>query len=119
MVCCIGPDIGIGMASVWVGGMGVNLVGADRVLLFDPDWNPSTDMQAKERAYRIGQTKAVTVYRLITRGLPLLFQAQSVCLSALSLRLFPLPFLRPLCYACVGASAVRAGIAYIWRCRSK
>jgi DNA excision repair protein ERCC-6 len=50
------------------GGIGVNLTGADRIILFDPDWNPSTDSQAKERAYRIGQSRAVTVYRLITRG---------------------------------------------------
>lgn len=39
-----------------------------RVLLFDPDWNPSTDMQARERAWRIGQRREVTVYRLITSG---------------------------------------------------
>ena len=51
-----------------VGGLGVNLTGANRVLLFDPDWNPSTDAQARERAWRIGQTKEVTVYRLITAG---------------------------------------------------
>jgi DNA excision repair protein ERCC-6 len=51
-----------------VGGIGVNLIGANRVLLFDPDWNPSTDIQARERAWRIGQERDVTVYRLITRG---------------------------------------------------
>ena len=51
-----------------VGGLGVNLTGADRVLLYDPDWNPSTDAQARERAWRIGQTKEVTVYRLVTAG---------------------------------------------------
>jgi DNA excision repair protein ERCC-6 len=50
------------------GGIGVNLVGADRVLIFDPDWNPSTDIQARERSWRIGQTKNVTIYRLITSG---------------------------------------------------
>lgn len=50
------------------GGLGVNLTGADRVILYDPDWNPSTDGQARERAYRIGQQRSVTVYRLITRG---------------------------------------------------
>ena len=50
------------------GGLGINLTGADRVVLFDPDWNPSTDLQARERAYRIGQQRDVTVYRLITRG---------------------------------------------------
>ena len=36
--------------------------------MFDPDWNPSTDMQARERAWRIGQKREVTVYRLITSG---------------------------------------------------
>ncbi|KAI5066883.1 hypothetical protein GOP47_0017411 [Adiantum capillus-veneris] len=51
-----------------VGGLGTNLVGGNRVVIFDPDWNPSTDMQARERAWRIGQTRDVTVYRLITRG---------------------------------------------------
>lgn len=39
-----------------------------RVVVYDPDWNPSTDMQARERAWRIGQRKEVTVYRLITSG---------------------------------------------------
>ena len=38
------------------------------MLLYDPDWNPSTDMQARERAWRIGQRREVTVYRLITSG---------------------------------------------------
>ncbi|KAI9274508.1 SNF2 family N-terminal domain-containing protein [Phascolomyces articulosus] len=51
-----------------VGGLGLNLTGADRVILYDPDWNPSTDMQARERAWRLGQTKDVTIYRLMTSG---------------------------------------------------
>lgn len=51
-----------------VGGLGVNLTGADRVVLFDPDWNPSTDLQARERAWRVGQKRPVTVYRLVTTG---------------------------------------------------
>lgn len=51
-----------------VGGVGVNLIGADRVVIYDPDWNPSTDAQARERAWRIGQKKQVTVYRLLTAG---------------------------------------------------
>ncbi|EAN85915.1 putative DNA excision repair protein [Trypanosoma cruzi] len=51
-----------------VGGVGVNLVGANRVVLFDPDWNPVTDEQARERAWRIGQTRDVGVYRLIASG---------------------------------------------------
>ena len=45
------------------GGLGVNLTGADRVILFDPDWNPSTDLQARERSWRIGQRREVTVYQ--------------------------------------------------------
>ena len=51
-----------------VGGVGVNLIGADRVLIFDPDWNPSTDLQARERAWRLGQRRHVTIYRLIAKG---------------------------------------------------
>ncbi|XP_050457497.1 DNA excision repair protein ERCC-6-like isoform X1 [Cataglyphis hispanica] len=51
-----------------VGGLGVNLTGADRVIIYDPDWNPATDAQARERAWRIGQNKQVTIYRLITAG---------------------------------------------------
>ncbi|XP_019642720.1 PREDICTED: LOW QUALITY PROTEIN: DNA excision repair protein ERCC-6-like [Branchiostoma belcheri] len=51
-----------------VGGLGVNLTGANRVIIFDPDWNPSTDMQARERAWRIGQNQDVTIYRLLTTG---------------------------------------------------
>ncbi|KAJ8968952.1 hypothetical protein NQ317_007714 [Molorchus minor] len=51
-----------------VGGLGVNLTGADRVIIFDPDWNPATDTQARERAWRIGQDKNVTIYRLLSAG---------------------------------------------------
>lgn len=51
-----------------VGGLGVNLTGADRVIIYDPDWNPSTDIQARERAWRLGQTKDITIYRLMTAG---------------------------------------------------
>ncbi|AQZ18680.1 RAD26 (YJR035W) [Zygosaccharomyces parabailii] len=51
-----------------VGGLGVNLTGANRIIIFDPDWNPSTDMQARERAWRIGQTREVSIYRLMVTG---------------------------------------------------
>ncbi|EAY02564.1 Type III restriction enzyme, res subunit family protein [Trichomonas vaginalis G3] len=56
------------LLSKKVGGLGINLTGADRVIIIEPDWNPSTDEQALERAYRIGQTKSVSVYRLICVG---------------------------------------------------
>ncbi|KAJ1144469.1 hypothetical protein NDU88_010767 [Pleurodeles waltl] len=61
-------SIFIFLLTTKVGGLGVNLTGADRVIIFDPDWNPSTDTQARERAWRIGQKKQVTVYRLLTAG---------------------------------------------------
>jgi len=51
-----------------VGGIGLYLIGANRVLIYDPDWNPTTDMQARERAWRIGQNRQVTIYRLLTAG---------------------------------------------------
>lgn len=56
------------LATTRVGGLGVNLTGADRVIIYDPDWNPATDDQAKERAWRIGQQRSVTVYRLLSAG---------------------------------------------------
>merc|ERR1719414_1066751 len=62
------PDIFVFLLTTKVGGLGVNLTGADRVVIFDPDWNPSTDTQARERAWRIGQEKQVTIYRLMTSG---------------------------------------------------
>ncbi|KFZ17344.1 hypothetical protein V502_04629 [Pseudogymnoascus sp. VKM F-4520 (FW-2644)] len=62
------PDINIFLLTTKVGGLGVNLTGANRVIIFDPDWNPSTDVQARERAWRLGQKKEVTIYRLMTAG---------------------------------------------------
>ncbi|KAM2618830.1 hypothetical protein TB1_035062 [Malus domestica] len=61
-------DVFVFILTTKVGGLGTNLTGANRVIIFDPDWNPSTDMQARERAWRIGQKRDVTIYRLITRG---------------------------------------------------
>ncbi len=61
-------DIFVFLLTTKVGGLGVNLTGANRVVIFDPDWNPSTDTQARERAWRIGQDKQVTIYRLMTAG---------------------------------------------------
>ena len=51
--------------STRAGGLGINLVTADTVILFDSDWNPQMDLQAMDRAHRIGQKKQVTVLRLI------------------------------------------------------
>lgn len=56
------------LISTKAGGTGLNLVGADTVIFFDHDWNPANDRQAQDRAYRIGQTKPVTVYKLISKG---------------------------------------------------
>ena len=62
------PDIFIFLLSTRAGGLGINLTSADTVIFYDSDWNPTIDSQAMDRAHRLGQTKQVTVYRLITRG---------------------------------------------------
>uniref|UniRef100_A0A671NGX0 Chromodomain-helicase-DNA-binding protein 7-like n=1 Tax=Sinocyclocheilus anshuiensis TaxID=1608454 RepID=A0A671NGX0_9TELE len=50
------------------GGLGINLTAADTCIIFDSDWNPQNDLQAQARCHRIGQSKAVKIYRLITRN---------------------------------------------------
>ncbi|KAL2195470.1 SNF2 family N-terminal domain-containing protein [Corynascus similis CBS 632.67] len=62
------PELDVFLLTTKVGGLGVNLTGANRVIIFDPDWNPSTDVQARERAWRLGQKREVTIYRLMTAG---------------------------------------------------
>ncbi|KAJ9263893.1 hypothetical protein DTO212C5_7425 [Paecilomyces variotii] len=62
------PNLHVFLLTTKVGGLGVNLTGADRVIIYDPDWNPSTDVQARERAWRLGQKREVTIYRLMTTG---------------------------------------------------
>ncbi|RMZ94961.1 putative global transcription activator SNF2L1, partial [Brachionus plicatilis] len=54
------------MLSTRAGGLGINLMTADTVIIYDSDWNPQSDLQAMDRAHRIGQTKTVRVFRLIT-----------------------------------------------------
>ena len=61
-------DLHIFLLTTKVGGLGINLTGANRVIIYDPDWNPSTDLQARERAWRLGQKREVTIYRLMTAG---------------------------------------------------
>ncbi|ORE20364.1 hypothetical protein BCV71DRAFT_254269 [Rhizopus microsporus] len=61
------PDF-VFLLSTRAGGMGINLVTADTVIIFDSDWNPQNDLQAMSRAHRIGQTKSVNVYRFVSKG---------------------------------------------------
>jgi SNF2 family DNA or RNA helicase len=61
-------SIPVFLISLKAGGVGLNLTGADTVIHFDPWWNPAIEDQATDRAHRIGQTKVVTSYKLITRG---------------------------------------------------
>ncbi len=55
------------LLSTRAGGQGINLAAADTVILFDSDWNPQQDLQAQDRAHRIGQTRPVIVYRFATK----------------------------------------------------
>ncbi|KAG2118620.1 SNF2 family N-terminal domain-containing protein [Suillus clintonianus] len=54
------------LLSTRAGGLGINLTAADTVIFYDQDWNPQMDIQAQDRAHRIGQTKPVLVFRLVT-----------------------------------------------------
>ena len=56
------------LISLKAGGTGLNLTGADYVIILDPWWNPAVENQAADRAHRIGQTRPVTIYRLIAKG---------------------------------------------------
>ena len=56
------------LLSSKAGGCGLNLIGGNRLVLFDPDWNPANDKQAAGRVWRDGQTKRVYVYRFLTTG---------------------------------------------------
>ena len=58
-------DIFMFLLSTRAGGLGINLVAADTVVFYESDWNPTMDQQAMDRCHRIGQTKLVTIYRLV------------------------------------------------------
>ena len=62
------PSIDVLLLTTTVGGLGLNLTGADTVIFVEHDWNPQKDMQAMDRAHRIGQRRTVNVYRLVTRA---------------------------------------------------
>ncbi|MBB3222385.1 DEAD/DEAH box helicase [Pseudoduganella umbonata] len=61
-------DAGVFLISLKAGGVGLNLTAADTVIHYDPWWNPASENQATDRAWRIGQEKPVFVYKLIARG---------------------------------------------------
>jgi len=61
-------DIFCFLLSTRAGGLGINLTKADTVIIYDSDWNPQVDLQAQDRCHRIGQTRLVAVYRLVTHS---------------------------------------------------
>ncbi|KAK6429654.1 hypothetical protein LTR95_014201 [Oleoguttula sp. CCFEE 5521] len=62
------PNQFVFLISTKAGGLGLNITSANKVVIVDPHWNPSYDLQAQDRAYRIGQTRNVEVFRLISAG---------------------------------------------------
>ncbi|KAM3075363.1 hypothetical protein ACMFMG_007199 [Clarireedia jacksonii] len=62
------PDQFVFLISTKAGGVGLNITSANKVVIFDPNWNPSYDLQAQDRAYRIGQQRDVDAFRLVSAG---------------------------------------------------
>lgn len=61
-------DAFVFLISTLAGGVGLNLTAANKVVIFDPSWNPANDLQAMDRAFRMGQKRDVNVYRMISTG---------------------------------------------------
>ena len=62
------PNQFVFLISTKAGGVGLNITSANKVVVVDPNWNPAYDLQAQDRAYRIGQTRDVEVFRLVSQG---------------------------------------------------
>ncbi|GAA0186532.1 damaged DNA-binding protein [Lithospermum erythrorhizon] len=62
------PSKQVFLISTRAGGLGLNLVGANRVVIFDPNWNPAQDLQAQDRSFRFGQKRHVVVFRFLAAG---------------------------------------------------
>lgn len=62
------PETFIFIITTRTGGVGLNLMSADTVIMYDPDWNPQADLQAMARCHRIGQTRPVVIYKLCAKG---------------------------------------------------
>merc|ERR1719210_686550 len=62
------PDTKVFLLSTRAGGLGINLIAADTCIIYDSDWNPQQDLQAQDRCHRIGQTRPVVIYRLVTKN---------------------------------------------------
>ncbi|KAK9245973.1 P-loop containing nucleoside triphosphate hydrolase protein [Lipomyces tetrasporus] len=62
------PNQFVFLLSTRAGGLGLNIVSANRVVIWDPNWNPTYDLQAQDRAFRLGQYRDVEVYRLVSAG---------------------------------------------------
>ncbi|KAL8506575.1 hypothetical protein ACS0TY_017461 [Phlomoides rotata] len=62
------PSKQVFLISTRAGGLGLNLVSANRVVIFDPNWNPAQDLQAQDRSFRFGQKRHVTVFRFLSAG---------------------------------------------------